>query len=597
MAAGNENESTNQYGEIAEALGKATSQFQQGWTDWMTSFTENRDDTFVPTSGLAELAKNLPQNPLDPAKVMESQLELWRDYQALWLNTTSRLMGQEATSIIEPEKGDYRFKDEEWSDNPVFDFLKQSYLLNARWLRQVISEMDGLDDETALKIDFFGRMLVDAMSPTNFPLTNPQVLREMTETKGESLVRGMQNMTADMQDGRDGLRPRHTDMSSFEIGKDLATAVGSVVHQTPLIQLIQYAPKTKQVYKKPLLIVPPWINKFYILDLKPENSFIRWATEQGYTVFVVSWVNPDKSLADKSFDDYVEEGIFAALDGIEKATGERQVTAIGYCIGGTLLAATLAQMAVNNDDRITAATFFASQVDFEDAGDLRVFTDEAQVNKLESQVREQGFLDGPQMAGTFNALRSNDLIWYFVINNYLLGKEPPVFDLLYWNADSTRFPAQLLMDYLRTMYQRNALAQKGQFSLLGTPIDLGEIKIPTYIQASREDHIAPAESVFKMNHLLGGQKRFVLAGSGHIAGVINPPEKEKYQYWLNTKRKKFDTVDAWMEEAVEHPGSWWPDWDRWLSAKSGAKVPARNPGDGDAKIIEPAPGSYVMERS
>ena len=597
MESGSTNGSGGDFAEVAEALGEAAAQFQRGWADWMSSFMEQGAEGAAPNAGMAALSKTLPEMPADPARMLQSQLELWRDYQALWLQTTARMMGRDVPPVIEPEKGDYRFRDAEWSDNPVFDFIKQSYLLNARWLRRAVADLEGLDEDAAHKLDFFGRMIVDALAPTNFALTNPRVLREMAETKGESLLRGMQNLGDDIREGRDGLRPRHTDMAAFEIGKDIATAPGAVVHQTPLMQLIQYAPATETVYRKPLLIVPPWINKFYILDLRPENSFIRWATRQGYTVFVVSWVNPDESLADKSFDDYVRDGILAALEGVEKATGERRLTAIGYCIGGTLLAATLAYMAANGDDRIAAATFFASQVDFEKAGDLRVFTDEAQVDMLEGQVRAKGYLDGAQMAGTFNVLRSNDLIWHFVINNYLLGKDPPAFDLLYWNADSTRFPAQMLMDYLRGMYQQNALARKGQFRLLDTPIDLGEVRIPTYIQASREDHIAPAESVFRMTRLFGGPKRFVLAGAGHIAGVINPPEKQKYQHWLNAGRKSHPTFESWLKGAVEHPGSWWPDWHQWLSKKSGAQVPARVPGDGDAEIIEPAPGSYVRATS
>ena len=597
MSASNPNGSATDFTDIAEALGKAAAQFQANWVDWMSSFAKPGDEGTEPKSGLAPLPADLADVRFDPSKIMMRQLELWRDYQSLWLSTTARMIGQDAQPVIEPEKGDLRFKDAEWTSNPVFDFIKQSYLLNARWLRQAVAEADGLDADTARKLEFFGRAIVDAVSPTNFALTNPQVLREMAETKGENLVRGMQNLSDDLREGRDGLRPQHTDMTAFEVGKNIATTPGSVVHQTPLMQLIQYAPSTEKVYKKPLLIVPPWINKFYILDLKPENSFVRWATEQGYTVFMVSWVNPDESHAGKSFDDYVKEGIFAALDGIEQATGEKQVTAIGYCIGGTLLTATLARMAATDDDRITAATFFAAQADFENAGDLRVFTDKTQVDLLENQVRAKGYLEGAQMAGTFNSLRANDLIWYFVINNYLLGKEPPVFDLLYWNADSTRFPAQLLIDYLRRMYQQNALAQKGQFKLLGTPLDLSAIKVPVYIQASVEDHIAPAESVFKLNHLFGGTKRFVLAGAGHIAGVVNPPAKQKYQHWLNTRRKSYPTFDAWLEDAVEHPGSWWPDWDKWLSRRSGPKIAARTVGAGTAGIIEPAPGSYVQVRS
>ena len=597
MANGGTNGSTPEFTEIAETLGKAAAQLQTNWMDWMSSLAKQQGEGSQPTGSFRSVAEGLSDLQFDPSRIMTRQLELWRDYQALWLSTTTRMMGQDASPVIEPEQGDQRFRDAEWRDNPVFDFIKQSYLLNARWLRETVAEVDGLDPDSARKLEFFGRMLVDALAPTNFALTNPQVLRETADSKGENLLRGMQNLSGDLRAGRDGLRPQQTDMSAFEVGKDIATTAGSVIHQTSLMQLIQYEPSTETVYRKPLLIVPPWINKYYILDLKPENSFVRWATAQGYTVFMISWVNPDESLSDKSFDDYVQDGIFAALDAVEHATGERQVTAIGYCIGGTLLSAALAKMAATGDDRISAATFFAAQADFENAGDLKVFTDKAQVDTLEQQVRAKGYLDGAQMAGTFNALRANDLIWYFVINNYLLGKEPPVFDLLFWNADSTRFPARLLLDYLRGMYQENALAQKGQFKLLGTPLDLGAVTIPVYIQASVEDHIAPAESVFKLNHLFSGPKRFVLAGAGHIAGVVNPPEKRKYQHWLNTRRKAYATYDAWLDDAVEHPGSWWPDWHKWLSRRSGPKVPSRVVGEGAAKIIEPAPGSYVLVRS
>ncbi len=578
---------------IAESLGQAAARLQSTWIEWMASWAR--------PGGRAPDAEPAPRTlaglRFDPATVLTQQTELWRDYQALWLGTTLRMMGGDAPSVIEPQPGDYRFRDADWSRNPIFDFLKQSHLLHARWVHRTVAGLDGPDADTARKLEFFSRMIVDALAPTNFALTNPQVLREAVHSRGENFVRGLRNLRADLEEGRDGLRPRQTDPAAFEVGGNLATTPGSVVHQTPLMQLIQYEPSTETVYRKPLLIVPPWINKFYILDLRPENSFVRWATSQGFTVFMISWVNPDESLADQRFDDYVENGILAALDGIERATGEKQVSAIGYCIGGTLLAAALALMAATDDDRIAAAAFFAAQADFEDAGDLRIFTDRAFVDGIENQVRARGYLDGAQMAATFNALRANDLIWYFVIHNYLLGKEPPAFDLLYWNADSTRFPAQLLMDYLRGMYQRNALARKDQFELAGVPLDLGAVRIPTYIQASIDDHIAPAPSVFKLNHLFGGPKRFVLAAAGHIAGVVNPPDSNKYRHWANPRRKSYRTLDAWREDAVERPGSWWPDWASWLARRSGPKVAARKVGTGAALVIEPAPGSYVRVRS
>ena len=575
---------------LGKAMGAAAQQWQESWSDWLGALSAAaRDDAKpepVPTAA-----------KVDPAAMLEAQMELWRDFQALWASTTARMMGQEAQPVIAPERGDNRFRDAEWSDNPIFDFLKQSYLLNARWLRRSLAGVEGLDRGEAEKLDFIGRQIVDAFSPANFALTNPVVLREMRETRGESLMRGMRQLAEDLKDSEHGLRPRQTDMDAFEVGGNVATAPGAVVYQNALIQLIQYEPATETVYRKPLLIVPPWINKFYILDLRPDNSFIRWAVARGYTVFVISWVNPDESHASLRFDDYLGSGILAALDAVEQATGERQTTAIGYCIGGTLLAAGLAYMDAVGDRRIGAATFFAAQVDFEDAGELRLFTDESNMDAMEAQVRDRGYLDAANMAGTFNALRANDLIWHFVINNYLLGKEPPAFDLLFWNADSTNFPAELFVEYMHNMYQQNNLARPGGFELKGQKIDLGRIAIPTYIQASKEDHIAPAASVFKLTRLFGGQKRFVLAGSGHIAGVVNPPEKKKYQHWLAEDGVEHDDFETWFAAAEEHPGSWWPDWHRWQSRRSGKKVPARKPGEGGLAAIEPAPGSYVKRRS
>ncbi|MDE0057739.1 MAG: class I poly(R)-hydroxyalkanoic acid synthase [Defluviicoccus sp.] len=575
---------------LGEAMGAAAQQWQESWSDWLGALSAAAKDDARPDSAP-------PAANLDPAAMMEAQMELWRDFQALWASTTARMMGGQAEPVIAPEKGDNRFRDAEWSDNPIFDFLKQSYLLNARWLRRSLAGVEGLDRGEAEKLDFIGRQIVDAFSPANFALTNPVVLREMRETRGESLMRGMRQLAEDLKDSEHGLRPRQTDMDAFEVGGNVATAPGAVVFQNRLIQLIQYEPATETVYRKPLLIVPPWINKFYILDLRPDNSFIRWAVARGYTVFVISWVNPDESHASLRFDDYLGSGILAALDAIERATGERQATAIGYCIGGTLLAAALAYMDAVGDKRIGAATFFAAQVDFEDAGELRLFTDESHMDAMAAQVREKGYLDAANMAGTFNALRANDLVWHFVINNYLLGKQPPAFDLLFWNADSTNFPAELFVEYMHNMYQQNNLARPGGFELMGRKIDLGRIAIPTYIQASKEDHIAPAASVFKLTRLFGGQKRFVLAGSGHIAGVVNPPEKKKYQHWLAKAGAGHDDFESWFAAAEEHPGSWWPDWHRWQARRSGKKVPARKPGDGGLAAIEPAPGSYVKRRS
>jgi polyhydroxyalkanoate synthase len=576
---------------------------QKAWAGWMAQASGMAADAqpdmanmMKPPDAMADAMATMRANP---GALMAAQTELWNGYQALFMQTTQKLMGNgvEAEPVAKPAPGDRRFKDPDWDDNAIFSFVKQSYLLNAEWLKKLLDAVEGVDTETARKIDFYGRQVIDAMAPTNFALTNPTVLRETLETKGENLTRGMNNLMADIQQGNGQPSIRQTDMTAFEVGKNIAVSPGKVVFQNEMLQLIHYAPLTEQVFARPLLIIPPWINKFYILDLQPDNSMVRWLSEQGYTVFLISWVNPDERYRDKKFDDYMTDGILAAVDAIEAATGMKEITALGYCIGGTLLSATLAWMQAQGDTRIKAATFLTAQVDFTEAGELRVFTDETQVAALEKQVAEKGYLDGGAMAWTFNMLRANDLIWSFVINNYLMGKDPPAFDLLYWNADSTRMPATMLSFYLRNMYLENKLAQPGGIELGGVPIDLTTIETPVFFQATREDHIAPYPSVYKAMNLFGGPRRFVLAGSGHIAGVVNPPAKGKYQHWVNEGRKQYATADEWLADAAEHPGSWWPYWHKWLGAKSGKKVPARIPGDGKLKAIEDAPGSYVLVRS
>ena len=545
-------------------------------------------DPFNISNAWVELATGLMNSP---AKMVEAQMQLWQDMTALWQNMALRAMGQPVDPHVLPEKGDRRFKGDDWTENQVFDFIKQSYLVIARWFSNTVKDVEGLDDKTKHKLEFFTQQFVDAMSPSNFILTNPEVLKRTFETRGENLVQGLQNVLSDLDEGDGQLAISMTDKNAFEVGRNVATTPGKVVFQNDILQLIQYTPTTEEVYKRPLLIMPPWINKFYILDLQPANSFVRWCLDQGYTVFVVSWVNPDGALADKSFEDYMFEGPLACLDAIEAATGEKSVNVIGYCIGGTLLTATLAYMAEKGDKRFNAATFFTSQVDFSEAGDLMVFIDEEQLAALEAKMSEKGYLESSEMQNTFNMLRANDLIWSFVVNNYLMGKEPMPFDLLYWNSDSTRMPRELHSFYLRKMYHENKLIEPGGITLGGVPIDIRKIEIPVFLQAGKEDHIAPYESVFKATKYFKGPTKFMLAGSGHIAGVINHPRAEKYQYWLNPKNPK--TLEKWLEGAVEHPGSWWPHWDKWLSAKSGKKVPARVPGDGKLDIVEDAPGSYV----
>ena len=531
----------------------------------------------------------------NPAGLMQAQIGFWHDTMTLWQSTASRMMGLDTAPVIESDPRDRRFRDEAWKENEVFDYIKQSYLLSARFVQDVVGHVDGLDARTAHKVDFYSRQFVDAMSPSNFVLTNPEVLRRTAETGGENLLKGLNNLLSDLERGRGQLRISMTDPGAFELGGNIATTPGKVVFQNALMQLIQYAPSTAQALRRPLLIVPPWINKFYVLDLRQKNSFVRWAVAQGHTVFMVSWVNPDESLAECRFDDYMRDGILAALDAIERATGERSVNAIGYCLGGTLLACTLAWMAEHQDSRIATATFFVTLLDFAESGELKVFIDEEQLRALEEKMQRRGFLEGSEMASTFNMLRANDLIWSFVVNNYLLGKDPFPFDLLYWNGDSTRMPARMHSFYLRNMYQSNRLAVPGGITLDDTPIDLAHVTVPAYFLSTRDDHIAPWRSTYKGAHLLGGESRFVLAASGHIAGVVNPPEGGKYSHWINHALPS--TAEAWLQGATEIAGSWWNDWQRWIMAQGKETAAARTPGDAALPVIEDAPGSYVRVRA
>jgi polyhydroxyalkanoate synthase subunit PhaC len=460
----------------------------------------------------------------DPARLAEAQMALWQDYLQLWQSTAQRLLGgDEEKPLAKPAADDRRFRDHAWSDNAVFDFIKQSYLLTARWLQAQVKNVVGLDEHTARKVDFYTRQFVDAVAPSNFVLSNPEVLRATIDSRGENLVQGLKNLLDDLERGKGRLAISMTDMAAFKIGGNVATTPGKVVFQNDLMQLIQYTPATENVKRRPLLIIPPWINKFYILDLRPGNSFIRWAVGQGHTVFVISWVNPDERLAQKTFEDYMREGPLAALDAMEAATGERTANVIGYCLGGTLLAATLAWMAAKRDNRIKSATYFVTMVDFREAGELSVFIDEEQLQALEQRMEKKGYLEARDMHATFNMLRANDLIWSFVVNNYLLGKQPFPFDLLYWNADSTRMPAAMHSFYLRTMYQQNLLARPAGIKLGGVPLDLRRIKTPSFLLSTREDHIAPWRSTYAATQLYSGPVKFVLSASGHIAGVVNPP--------------------------------------------------------------------------
>jgi poly[(R)-3-hydroxyalkanoate] polymerase subunit PhaC len=546
----------------------------------------------------AEVVKTLGQVAeywlADPQRAVELQTRLGKAYLDLWAAAVKRLAGEETAPVAAPAVNDKRFSDPEWSSNQFYDFLKQAYLLTTQWANRLVSDAVELDAHTKQKAEFYVRQITNALSPSNFVLTNPELLRETLTSNADNLVRGMRMLAEDIVAGGGDLNIRQSDSSMFAVGRNLATTPGKVIFQNELMQLIQYAPSTPTVLKRPLLIVPPWINKFYVLDLTPEKSFIKWCVDQGLAVFCISWVNPGAGLAQKSFEDYVRQGPLAALDAIKAATGEEEVHSIGYCVGGTLLAVTLAAMAAWGDKRIVSATFFAAQVDFTFAGDLKVFVDEEQVAAIERRMAERGFLEAKSMATVFNVLRSNDLLWPYVINNYLKGKAPFPFDLLYWNSDATRLPAANHSFYLRNCYLDNKLA-KGEMVIADTPIDLQAIKMPIYNLATREDHIAPPKSVLLGSNLFGGKVKYVLAGSGHIAGVVNPPDKNKYQYWTGPLRRDAD-VDAWLAKATEHPGSWWPDWLAWLKRQGPAEAPARVPGDGKLKPIEDAPGSYVKVR-
>src|SRR6185312_9537385 len=523
------------------------------------------------------------------------QTQMAKGYLDLWGSAVHRLAGGEPTPSITPSPRDKRFADPEWKSNQFFDFVMQLYLLTTQWAHDLVRNAEGLDPHTRKKAEFYVQQITNALSPSNFVLTNPEVLRETLAQNGDNLVRGMKMLAEDIEAGKGTLRIRQSDPTNLEVGVNMATTPGKVIYQNDLMQLIQYQPTTEKVLRTPLLIVPPWINKYYILDLRPEKSFIKWCVDQGVTVFVISWVNPGKNMGAKTWEDYMKEGPLAAMDVIEKVTGEMKVHTMGYCVGGTLLATTLAWLAEKRRQRVTSATFLAAQVDFTHAGDLLVFVDENQISALERDMQASGVLEGSKMAMAFNMLRSNDLIWSYVVSNYLKGKMPPAFDLLHWNSDATRMPAANHSYYLRNCYLENRLST-GSMVLDNTLLDLSKVKIPIYNLATREDHIAPAESVLYGSQFFGGPVRYVVSGSGHIAGVVNPPSLGKYQYWTNDNIRDTTLAD-WMKGAQEHKGSWWPDWQAWLKDIDAEEVPAREVGSAALPPLEDAPGSYVRVRA
>jgi polyhydroxyalkanoate synthase len=582
----------NEQGEIARVLHDVAARSSRILNDFSQKQAQSLSSAMRDELGIAKAFMDLySRMAADPSVMASMSMNWWLDSMRLWQASWLKLLGMHAAPVAEPDKGDARFKDSDWSSHFLFDYIKQSYLIAARHIRGAVASVEGLPEDSEKKVAFFTRQYVDALAPSNFLMTNPQVLRETAASGGQNLVRGLNNLLADIEKGGGELRVSMTDESAFKLGKNVATTPGKVVFQTDLMQLIQYQPSTPQAYKRPLVIIPPWINKYYILDLRDKNSFIRWAVAQGHSVFVISWVNPDAGLAQKGFENYMLEGPLAALDYIERATGERQVNFIGYCLGGTLLGAMLAYLAHKGDERVATATFFVSLLDFSQPGELGVFIDEEQVANLERKMNQRGYLEGSEMAGTFNLLRANDLVWSFVVNNYLLGKDPFPFDLLYWNADSTRMPARMHSFYLRNMYIHNRMAVPGGITLDGVPIDLSRVTLPSYFISTVEDHIAPWKTTYKGSRYLKGPVRFVLGGSGHIAGIVNPPAAKKYHYWTNESLPA--TADEWFAGAAQRPGSWWEDWQAWIDRhNAGERVAAREPKD----ALEDAPGSYAALR-
>ena len=580
---------------LAVNLARALEHLGRAAGAWLTSHdkAEVQDHSADPVTELVRTLSDVVRYWMsDPKRTLEAQTLLLSSYMEIWTRTISQMAGQPVAAPETPS-GDKRFADEDWTRNPFFAFLRQVYQVTASFAEKLVLEAEGLDDHTRMKAIFYARQLTAALSPANFALTNPEVYRHTVATSGANLVDGMRMLAEDVAAGGGQLRLRHTDHSQFQVGENLAMTPGKVIAQSELCEVIQYDASTETVLKRPLLIVPPWINKFYILDLTPQKSFIKWCVDQGHTVFVISWVNPDERHARKDWEAYIGEGVEFALDAVEKATGERQVNAIGYCVGGTLLAATLALHAQKKDRRIASATFLTTQVDFTLAGDLKVFVDEEQLGSLEKQMEKAGYLEGSRMANAFNMLRASELIWPYVVRNYLMGKEPLPFDLLYWNADSTRMAAANHAYYLRNCYLENTLS-RGEMKLGGRVISLKDVKVPVYNLATREDHIAPPRSVFRGSALFGGPVEFVLSGSGHIAGVVNPPAKQKYQYWTNGKPQ--GQFEDWVAKARETTGSWWPHWHAWIEKRSKDRVNARAPGGTALNAIADAPGSYVLER-
>jgi len=573
---------------------KASEQFN-GLMQQVSSKSTSEDDPSASVmTDFSEAFQELSSKIMDnPSALLEGQVSLMKDHLNLWQQTALKFSGLDSEVVIEPDKSDRRFSDDEWSTNIVFDYIKQFYLLQSKSIKEVVDGVDDLSGNTKNKVDFLVRQYVSALSPSNFAGTNPEVIRKTLETGGENLITGMEQLSSDLEGSFGGLNVTMSDRAAFKVGRNVATTPGQVIFQNDLIQLIQYTPTTDKVFKRPLLVIPPFINKYYILDLREDNSYLKWLVDQGHTVFCISWVNPGPKLKDKGFENYMQEGPLAALDVIKKATGESEVNAIGYCLGGTLLAATLAFMKKKKDHRIKSATYLATLIDFKDPGEIGIFINETAISALEKQMNTLGYYDGRMMAFSFNLLRENDLFWSFFVNNYLKGERPAAFDLLYWNTDGTNLPAKMHSFYLRNMYLHNRLVEKDGIELDGVKIDLSQVETPSYFLSAAQDHIAKWQSTYRGAQLFKGDVKYVLAGSGHIAGVVNPPKANKYGYWLNDDMPA--DSDGWFKGAQKQEGSWWTDWQAWVDKKSTKKVASRKPGDKGMQVLEAAPGSYVSQ--
>lgn len=581
---------TEQWGNTSRQTSALTADFikrQQGLAEFPMSIDERAIKAFHNMAW---------QFAINPASVASAQLKLWTNLSRAWLNTASHLTGL-TPPADNPQIKDRRFSHEAWEATPIFDYIKETYLLVSDWTQNLSDEARGLSDYDRKKVQFLSRQFASAISPSNFLLTNPEVLQKTFETGGENLLNGFKNLLKDIERGKGKLKISMTDNDAFKVGENIAVTPGKVVYRNRLFELIQYEPTTKDVYKTPILFVPPWINKFYVLDLKPENSLIKWVVDQGYTLFVISWVNPGPNEADVGFADYMKEGVLVALDQVLKATGEEKANLLGFCIGGILLTTTLAYLAAKGDKRVNSATLLATMINLTDAGEMSLFLDDEQLDTLNQKVTKRGYMASEEMSGMFNMMRENDLVWSFVVNNYLMGRDPVPFDLLYWNSDATRMPAKMIIEYLTGFYRDNAFMTPGRLTIDGHDIDVNEIETPVYMVATKDDHIAPWRSCYAGVTHFKGPKRFILGASGHIAGIVNPPHKNKYCYWARKSNRKINDPDKWFEGTEMITGSWWQDWEPWLAKKSGTKIPARKPEDSGLEILADAPGTYVAVRS